>query len=422
MKKLILNTMLTAGMAFSMSASTALAAPVQITVMCNKGLWCSEAIGMAMKEFEKKNPDIKIKMENVSYGVIKSALPTRLAAGEGPDISAIADKRGLQKYLLDIAPYVDVARWERDYGPYLPPYRKDGDMKNGIYGLQIEAAVTGAWVNKTLFDQAGIAMPKKGATWQDWATAVRKVAKATGTKGMAFDRSGHRIGGAAVSYGAKMVDSQGRAMLVDEGYKNFVTDFVKWHKDGTMLKGVWMGTGGGKYQNAWKEFYAGNLVFNYAGSWGIGLLTKNVGNKFDWVTIPEPCGVAACTPMPAGMGVVGFKHTKHPKEVARVLDYISQPDVYEKIALHSTTLSTNKTVRERIKYQNTTPKVDEALKVFSAKLGEISPVARAYQSHNNAAAMHNISATRISQTLIGEIDVDGAMKLIKEDIVKLNNK
>jgi alpha-1,4-digalacturonate transport system substrate-binding protein len=50
--------------------------------------------------------------------------------------------------------------------------------------------MTGPYVNKTLFEQAKVALPGPKATWDEWATAANKVAKATQTKAaMAWDRS-----------------------------------------------------------------------------------------------------------------------------------------------------------------------------------------------------------------------------------------
>jgi ABC-type glycerol-3-phosphate transport system substrate-binding protein len=40
-----------------------------------------------------------------------------------------------------------------------------------------QLTVTGPYVNKTLFEQAEVAMPGEGATWDDWAAAVNQVAE-----------------------------------------------------------------------------------------------------------------------------------------------------------------------------------------------------------------------------------------------------
>ena len=47
-------------------------------------------------------------------------------------------------------------------------------------------------------------MPEEGATWDDWADALRVVKSELGlTSGLAMDRTAHRWAGPAFSYGAK---------------------------------------------------------------------------------------------------------------------------------------------------------------------------------------------------------------------------
>jgi len=73
-----------------------------------------------------------------------------------------------------------------------------------------------------------------------------------------------------------------------------VNKFVGWHKDGTMLKDVWGGSGGSSYADTIGEFKNGRVVMVLSGSWQINRLQKDIGNAFDWVAVPNPCGTAAC--------------------------------------------------------------------------------------------------------------------------------
>jgi alpha-1,4-digalacturonate transport system substrate-binding protein len=76
--------------------------------------------------------------------------------------------------------------------------------------MMTQLTVTGPYVNKTLFEQANVPLPGPKATWDDWAEATRKVAKATQVPfAIASDRSGHRFAGPAISTGAKILRRQG---------------------------------------------------------------------------------------------------------------------------------------------------------------------------------------------------------------------
>ena len=139
----------------------------------------------------------------------------------------------LSKYYLDISAFVkDAKYWEANFGATLPWLRPAAGDK-GIYGFMSQLTMTGPYVNKTLFEQAKVPMPGPKATWEEWADATRKVAKANQMPAaMAWDRSGHRFAGPAIGYGAKIFDAKGDLQL-DDGYKAAVNKFVAWHKDGT---------------------------------------------------------------------------------------------------------------------------------------------------------------------------------------------
>ena len=147
----------------------------------------------------------------------------QLAAGEGPDIARVTDLGGLNKFYLDLAPHLGARAkyWEDNFGTTLP-WLRGGPADKGIYGMMTQLTVTGAFVNKTLFEQAKVPMPGAKATWDEWADATRKVAAATKTPfAMAMDRSGHRFAPLAVAMGAKIFDANG-APVIDDGYRTAV--------------------------------------------------------------------------------------------------------------------------------------------------------------------------------------------------------
>jgi alpha-1,4-digalacturonate transport system substrate-binding protein len=180
----------------------------EIRVMCYQdGVEC-DVVAEQAKRFEAQNAGIKVVIDVVPYKTIVEQLPVQLAAGEGPDIARVTDLGGLSKYYLDISAFVkDKSYWEANFGATLPWLRPQaGDT--GFYGFMSQLTMTGPYVNKTLFEQAKVPMPGPKATWDEWAEATRKVAKANQLPAaMAWDRSGHRFAGPAISYGAKIFNA-----------------------------------------------------------------------------------------------------------------------------------------------------------------------------------------------------------------------
>jgi len=124
--------------------------------------------GMVMRElldrFEAENPGITVVMDTVPYAAgIQQALPLQLASGQGPDLARVTDLGGLSEYFLDMRPYLeDPGYWDTNFGPFLNWMRPAGS--DAIPGFMTQLTVTGPFENRTLFDQAGIAVPEGPTT------------------------------------------------------------------------------------------------------------------------------------------------------------------------------------------------------------------------------------------------------------------
>lgn len=393
------------------------ASAADVRVMCYQdGIECDVTAELARK-FEAANPGTKIILDVVPYKTIVEQLPVQLAAGQGPDIARVTDLGGLSKYYLDVSPHLkDTKYFEANFGETLAWLRPAPGDK-GIYGFMSQLTMTGPYVNKTLFEQAKIALPGPKATWEDWADAARKVAKATQTPAaMAWDRSGHRFAGPAISYGAKIFDAKGELAL-DDGYKAAVNRFVGWHKDGTMLKEVWAGSGGSTYADSIGEFVNGRVVMVLSGSWQINRLQKDIGGNFDWLAVPNPCGPAACTGIPGGAAWVALKTAKAPKEAGMFLDFMAQEAQYAEFVGRTNNIPAHAGLAKKgVNYASAQPAAKAALGVFGSGVASLSPVAYKFQGYRYNRAIMLPTVARVTQAIVGELSVDEAYSKIGADM------
>jgi alpha-1,4-digalacturonate transport system substrate-binding protein len=286
--------------------------------------------------------------------------------------------------------------------------------------MMTQLTITGPYINKTLFEQAGVEVPGDGATWDDWTAAARKVAEATQTPfPMALDRSGHRLAGPAISMGAKFFDADGKLDVVDEGFRKAVTKFVEWNQNGTMAKEVWGGKGGAAYQDAAQEFVNGQLVYYFSGSWQVGRFEEAIGDAFDWQVVPSPCGPGGCTGMPGGAGLVGFKHTQHPEAVAKVIDFFASEPIYAELIARTKNVPAHKGLAKKgIEYPDASPAGAAALQAWGRQVDSISPIAYKLQGYANNRAVFNIIVNRVSQAIVGELTTEQTLDRIKADIAE----
>ena len=291
-------------------------------------------------------------------------------------------------------------------------------MTKAFYGMMTQLTITGPYVNKTLFEQAGIEVPADDADWDSWAAAAKQVAEATQTPfPMAMDRSGHRIAGPAISMGAQIFDADGKPALVDDGFGAMIEQFVAWNQDGTMAIDVWGGKGGASYQDAAEEFVNGQLVYYFSGSWQVGRFEEAIGDAFDWQVVGSPCGNGGCTGMPGGAGMVGFSQTEHPEAVAKLMDWFAQSDNHAELIGRTKNVPAHAGLAASgIDYPDVSEQASAALTGWAQQVPKLSPVAFAYQGYPGNRAMFNATVNRVTQAIVGELSVDEALERITADV------
>lgn len=425
MAKLLATTGVVTLALASLAVTAARAEPVTLRYLCYQDADECDVTRDLLDRFEKQNPDIKVIVDKVAFSVIRDQLETRLQAGEGPDMARTTTLAGMNRWYLDLTPHVNAAYWQQNFATSLPWMRGSADDK-GIYGWLTQITVTGPFVNKTLFDQAGVALPKDGATWDDWAKAAAEVQKKTKTySGIVMDRSGHRFAGLAVSFGAKYFDAAGKpTAVVDDGFKALTERMVKWHADGVMPADIWPGASGAKWKNGGDMFINGDAAMHISGSWMIQRYQTDIGDKFEWIVPPQPCGSAGCSAMPGGAGMVALKGTKYPAQVGKVMDFlVSEPIVKE---YYERTVQIPAHAGVAAKGLDYGPKVGPAaraaLKQFTADFTKISPIAHKLQAYPRNLSIFNASVNYVAQAITGTLTPAQAYAKVQEEIDNAEKK
>ena len=398
------------------------ASAVDLSLMFNANDNQAEVLTDLVERYKQIEPDVNIELNLVGYNVIREQLPAQLEAGTGPDIGLITDLGGLNPYYIDITPYVNVQEWEDAYGSVLPWYR--AGAPDGIFAFHSELTVTGPYVNLTMFDDAEVDVPEPGATWDEWADATKQVMEKTDSyAGMVMDRSGHRMAGPAMSYGAKYFDSNGK-LIVDDGFRAFSERMVQWHEDGLMPPDIWPAVSGSKYANGNDMFFNEDVPFYMSGSWNVGNVQNNVGDQFEWAVVPVPCGPSGCGIMPGGAGFAAFKHSEHPEEAAKFVAWLGSYDIAREwysrifaIPAHS------KIQSEGIDYTSfgAEQPVSDGLNIFAtaaAKAKTETPQAYQLQGSKFGFVIYNATTQYLAEVMNDNIDMDTALERIREEIAK----
>ncbi len=407
--------------ALSLGAAALAQEAVEISFMCfQNGNEC-EVYDDLLSRFSEDNPGIVVSVDTVPYSTVRDQLRVQVEAGQAPDMARITDLAGMAGAYLDLRPYLsDPSAIEDNFpGPILASLRPEGD-DSGLYGYPMEAGITGPYVNKTLFDQAGLDMPSDvmdEPTWDDWLAALIEVAEATGVPyAMSIDNKGHRFAGPAMSLGANFFDDEGNFDLADdEGFRAFAMILKDLMDAGKTPAETWLGTS--QYSGAEDYFINVETVMYFSGNWQIGRFAADIGDAFDWVVVPNPYGPGGSTGVAGGAGLVGYAQTEHPEEVAKVLEYLALPDVYSEFSARTLLIPGHSGVAAMgVDFDTDSEAVAAALNNYALEVPKFQDQAVALAYHPLAFAYFDASNTRLAQYFAGELTLDEAMNRLQEQL------
>jgi raffinose/stachyose/melibiose transport system substrate-binding protein len=127
------------------------------------------------REFQKKNPNIKLKVVALQNEQFKTKIPIALQSDDPPDVFQSWGGGGLVEQqkagkVADLTKYV--GSWIRTTGGSAAGWQVNGKQ----YAVPYSVGVVGFWYNKQLFKQAGVASAPK--TWPQFLAAITKLKNA----------------------------------------------------------------------------------------------------------------------------------------------------------------------------------------------------------------------------------------------------
>jgi multiple sugar transport system substrate-binding protein len=130
--------------------------------------------------FRERHPGIRIELESITANY-RERLLTSIAAGTPPDVALVDNgsfgaapfiARGL---LVNVAPYLD--RIGVDTSAYYPEVLEIFRRPGGLYAFPKDFNPIVVYLNRDLFEQAGVALPDLDWTWDDFLDIARRLTR-----------------------------------------------------------------------------------------------------------------------------------------------------------------------------------------------------------------------------------------------------
>jgi len=394
--------------------------PVELRITWYNDGTEGEALRTALDQFEAANPGITVVIDDIGYGdpnVYHSTIQAQVEAGDPPDLARVNNVALFVGSYLDLRPLVaNVDYWETNFSEQVLNSLRAGAEDTGIYGFPLQFTITAPFINRTLFEQAGIEVPSDSnpeVTWDEWAVVTKEVADATETPyAIAYEPRGQRFWGFAISEGGMWFDAEGNFTADSPGFRTAAEKLVAWNQTGISDPAIWANLPDGP-NLARDQFINGQVVFLYSGSFAVGGLASAIGDTFDWSAIPNPGGPGGSTGSPGGSLLVGFAGTEHPAEVAKLFDFLTQADVLGEFSVKSSFLPGHLGLAQQgLDFTANA----EILNALSAEIPKLDEQAYRLQYSQYAFTYNRPIDNRLSQVIAGELTLDDAVAAIQKDV------
>ncbi|MBI2195461.1 MAG: sugar ABC transporter substrate-binding protein [Candidatus Levybacteria bacterium] len=292
------------------------------------GLWeDAPTMQTIISDFERENPDIKIKYSKQDIKQYREKLATRIPNGTGPDIFRFHNT-WIPMFKNELLPMSSDVITNKEFANNFYPVAQKDLVKNGaIYGIPLAIDTLSMYVNADLFQAAGIAVP---TNWQDFITASRQltVKEENGrilTAGAAlgtYDNITHApdiVSLLLVQNGASLEDL-GSTLKQTSDALSFYTSFATGNAN------VWDAT----LDPSILAFAKGSLAMYFGYSWDyFTIRAANPSLNFSVVPVPHLPGQNQTI---ASYWVEGVSSkSKHQKEAFLFMKYLAQKETEQKL-------------------------------------------------------------------------------------------
>lgn len=286
-------------------------------------------LNAAKAAYEERHPNATVKIEASPYENYMTKLQTELAAGNPADIIQVGEQnfaRYIEKdIVVDLTP---LAEGSYDLNDIVSNVRELMLVDGKLPVMSIGGATIGVYYNKKLFDEAGVAYPQEGWTWEQFVETAEQLTIRDGNKIRQY--------GANLNLGKDWVEpfvvSNGGAYLSEDGstsvgYLNSDATVEAFQKIKDLynvskvapnpaeliaLKGIDL-------------FATGQVAMNVNGSWAQGDLRNNPDIDFGVVGLPTmSTGKQTSLLYTSGLGI--SSKSKHKEEAWELLLELTSPD------------------------------------------------------------------------------------------------
>ncbi|MCI3951091.1 MAG: transporter substrate-binding protein [Burkholderiales bacterium] len=288
-----------------------------------------EVVQQLLPEFERRNPDIRVRVQQVPWSAAHEKLLTAFAGGTLPDLCQLGNTWLPEFAALDALAPLDASVAKSKVitaTDYFPGIWDTNVIAGALLGVPWYVDTRLLFYRRDILQQAGFDAPPR--TWDEWQRVLAAIKQAGGD-----DRYGlllplnepEPLIALALQQGEPLLRDDGRwGGFSSAGFRRALSFYA------AMFRNQWApAVGGAQISNVWSEFGSGRFAFYISGPWNIGEFERRLPaeRQDDWMTapLPGPGGPGASTA--GGSSLVVFRSSQQRDAAWRLVEYLSEPAV-----------------------------------------------------------------------------------------------
>ncbi|HEY0783866.1 MAG TPA: extracellular solute-binding protein, partial [Thermoanaerobaculia bacterium] len=274
-----------------------------------------EVVAERIPEFERRNPGIRVTVQQIPWIAAHEKLLTAYAGNATPDVAQMGNtwipELVAVRGLLDLSAFARSSRTIDGHDDF-PGIWATNQVDGGLYGIPWYVDTRVLFYRSDVLAAVGFRAPPR--TWAEWLDAMQRIQRERRTRFAALVpiNEFEPIEVLAMSSGATLLNARGtRGAFEQPAFRDAFAFYVELFHRG--LAPVVANT---QVANLYQDFAQGGFAFHITGPWNVGEFRRRLPKSMDgrWATAPlpardarEPTGVS----MAGGSSLVIFRASRH---------------------------------------------------------------------------------------------------------------
>jgi multiple sugar transport system substrate-binding protein len=287
-----------------------------------------EAIGPMVREFERENPLIRVRVQQIPWTAAHEKLLTAFVGGALPDVAQLGNTWVPEFAAINaLAPLDGAMARDSVHVPradYFPGVLATNVVDDTLFGVPWYVDTRVMFYRSDLLKKAGVTAAPK--TWDAWRDALVKVKpfQPPGSDPMLLplDEWAQPVILALQSGATLLTDHGTRGAFRDPRFRQGFEFYIRMFQDG--LAPPLANT---QISNVYQEFSAGRTAMYITGPWNVAEFKRRIPDSLQsaWATAPLPGPTGPGTSLAGGSSIVVMRNARHFDDAWRLVAFLSDP-------------------------------------------------------------------------------------------------